>query len=267
MNRKYMLVFASTLALIAGGCQSIGKVTDEERATGITKVAWDTPPDVIDPPSKERNTIYVQFNDASGRGMEMRDDLRAELRKRGYQVIMDPDTAEYKLQVSVVQFDRRECGDRTDPTGRTLANGGHDVTQRAADRVTDGGILGTIGGVISDVVGRGIENRVTSKEWCMVASFTLAQRDPNGVRTQKSSLQESLSSVYSSSPTSSGSMSGRRDSLDTQSQSGERMKNYWEFKRTLTATTTKWDLKEQEAHDELLPRLLRAAAEALPSNI
>jgi hypothetical protein len=270
MKRNSLTLVAAfaLVAALAGGCQSIGDLAGEEGATnGYERVTWDADVGEINPPSPDRRTVYVQFNDATGRDIQMRNELRDELKALGYQVVMNPDTAAYKLQVRITSFDRREAGDRRDGTGRILERTGSDTASRAGEQVADGGILGTVVGGVGDLVGRRIGNDTIAKEWVLVANFTLAEFVPEGVETQNHSSTLNRAGATNGAYSASGYTGGDRMTRDGQSQSSTQLKNHREYRRTLTASTTKWNMSQQEAYDKLLPRLLKAAANALPSAI
>jgi hypothetical protein len=254
MKQFASIFLIGTFLLSQAGCREIGVMTGEENATGRERVTWDADLGEINPPSPERRTIYVQFNDATGRDIQMRTELRDELTKQGYQIVANPDTANYKLQLRLTSFDRREAGDRTDGTGRTVAHG----SAGAAADASGSGLLGNL-------VGRGVLNRANAKEWCLVANFTLAEFVPEGVETNVHSSTVNQTASRNGAGNASGATGGTRNTTDGASQNMTYLKNHIEYRRTLTASTTQTGLEEQEALDRLLPRLLKAAANALPS--
>jgi len=261
-----LVVGMCTAGALTTGCASIGALTGSEGATtGFEKVTWDADVGEINPPSPERRTVYVQFNDATGRGLQMREDLREELTSLGYAVVANPDNAAYKLQVRLISFDRREAGDRADGTSRALAGSSNSASQHVSRNVGGGGLLGTVLDGVGDLVGEGVRNRTTAREWCLVANFTLAEFVPEGVVTTNHSSTVNRTSSGNFAANASGSTGGGRDTVDGQTQTITQLNNHREIRRTLTASTSKWGLSEAEAYDRLLPRLRKAAANALPA--
>jgi hypothetical protein len=274
MNRTSLTLVAgfALVAALAGGCQSasngLGRLTGEEGATnGYERVTWDADVGEINPPSPDRRTVYVQFNDATGRDTEMRNELRDELKARGYEIVMNPDTAAYKLQVRITSFDRREAGDRRDGTGQVLQRTGTNAASQAGSEIASGGIVDTVIDGVVGIFGETIRNDTTAREWCLVANFTLAEFVPEGVQTNNYASNQNRTGASNGAGNASGYTVGTRSTVDGQSQTMTTLKNHIEYRRTLTASTTKWNMSEQEAYDKLLPRLLKAAANALPSAI
>lgn len=272
IGKSIVLVGVCACGLLATGCQSVNKgiagVTGEEAGTtGFERVTWDADVGEINPPSPERRTVYAQFNDASGQGVEMREDLREELKRLGYEVVSNPDTAAYKLQVRIISLDRREAGDRVDGTGQVLTSTTGRLGDRAAQQIGGGGLVGDLLGGVSDIFREGVVNRTTAKEWCLVANFTLAELVPEGVTTTNHSSTYNRTGSGSYAGNASGATGGSRSTGDGQSQAITQLKNHFEIRRTLTASTTKWDLDRDEALNRLLPRLLKAAANALPAAV
>ncbi|MFN5943895.1 MAG: complement resistance protein TraT [Phycisphaerae bacterium] len=274
MNRTSLTLIAgfALVAALAGGCQSasdgIGRFTGEEGATtGYERVTWDADVGEINPPSPDRRTVYVQFNDATGRDIQMRNELRDELKALGYQIVTNPDSAAYKLQVRITSFDRREAGDRRDGTGQVLQRTGTNTASRAGSAISCGGFIGDVIQGGASILGEKIGNDTTAREWCLVANFTLAEFVPEGVQTDNYSANQNRTGASNGTGNASGYTVGTRNTVDGQSQTMTTLKNHIEYRRTLTASTTKWNMSEQEAYDKLLPRLLKAAANALPSAI
>jgi hypothetical protein len=270
LNRTRIVgtILAAGLATLAlGGCATIGGLTDSEDAAGRVGCKWDVEPVQIDPPTADRRSLYVQFQDASGRGVEMRNELRREFEERGYEISMNPDTADYKVQVTIVSFDRREAGDRRDGTSHVIEGTTRGMAGQAGDSIASGGILGTALDGIGSLFGEGAKNRTTAKEWCLVASVTMAQRKEGGVATDLYSSHNTTATTYSGRSNASGYNDGRTATASGKQQYYSEMKNHLEFKSTLTAFSTKSNLKEPEARKVLIPRLVEAAANVLPSAI
>lgn len=172
----------ATVAMAAGlmgmlaGCQSIGGLTHSE--DGREAVVWNQPLDGVDPPAPDRSAVYVQFRDLSGRGVQLRDELRDQLRARGYTVVMNPDTADYRLEVAVTAFDRNYWGDSRDTASWAASDGSRVVAGEASrEAVGSSGPLGAAGGWFSALVGERVANDTKSKAWGMVAEVKLWQRD------------------------------------------------------------------------------------------
>ncbi len=156
MNARTLIVLAgfsiTTLGFLPA-CQSIGGIAHSEDQAGREGFVWDVPLDNVDAPEPDRNAVYVQCRDASGRGIELRDELRSALRAQGFRIVTTPSEADYKLEVIIASFDRNPCGDRRDATSRSMSTAGDAAATGAAREAgATGSVSGPLGGLIIEVL-------------------------------------------------------------------------------------------------------------------
>ncbi len=250
---------ASLAATPLTGCTSIGSATHSEDAAGREGLVLDGTFDLIDAPTEDRRTLYVQFRDASGRGIDLRNALRSEMKDRGYVLSGNPDTADYRLEVTLISFDRRPAGDSRDGTSQAVATG---ASQGFAS--VFGGIP-VAGPLASNLIGTGVANQTTAKEWALVADVKFAQKIEGGVGTRVESESAVRRGSAAGREFAGGRMGGERTDTSTRSQVIDGTKSHIEYNARLTAFTAKWGMDSAaEAQAALLPRVLHSLAEALP---
>lgn len=104
MNQIYAMVFSVIGVLFVSGCGEV-QVYDVD-----TKIAHTIH---VEPASKSRRTIYLRIKDITGHASELATMIETQLKSEGYTVIAEPDLANFKLMVNVINFGFGTSNDET----------------------------------------------------------------------------------------------------------------------------------------------------------
>ncbi len=218
---------------VLGGCRTInGALGDEAATSPLTKLTWAAPLEDLDPPSPDRKKVWVQYRDASGQDIQLRDEIREAVERAGYQLVSNPDTADYRLQATVRDF------------GRNVDTNQFPKQVNAVDK---GNMWGGLG---------------EKRDFTMLVDVVFAQRFGNvktTVTSDKSTEIENDTGGRSGQTTT----TGKTITKAGKTQIVNRDKDHITFNNQLMAWTVQITMTKAEAIAELKPWVARAIANAI----
>lgn len=218
---------------VLGGCRTFhGAIGDEAATKPLTKITWAAPLEDLDPPAPGRKRVWVQYRDASGQDIQLRDEIREAVERSGYELVSNPDTADYRLQATLRDFGR---------------NVDTNIFPKQGNEVDDGSIL---------------DGFSRKRDYAMIVDVVFAQRYGNVSTTVTSDKSTELKN------TAGGRGGQTRTTGETTTNSGQEQvwsgtKGHITFSNNLMAWTVQITMSEAEAIAELKPKVARAIANAI----
>ncbi len=102
MNKAYIFSLALVGSPLLTGCGEVQVYDVDTKFSNVVQV---------EPVSKARRSVFLSIKDVTGYASELATSIDQQLKIEGYTVVADPDTATYKLMVSVIKFG---CGTSDD---------------------------------------------------------------------------------------------------------------------------------------------------------
>lgn len=218
---------------VLGGCRTInGALGDEAATKPLTKITWAAPLEDLDPPAPGRKRVWVQYRDASGQDIQLRDEIREAVERSGYELVSNPDTADYRLQATLRDFGR---------------NVDTNMFPKQGNEADDGSFM--------DGISR-------KRDFAMIVDVVFAQRYGNVNTTVTSDKSTEIKNTA-------GGRSGQtRTTGETITHSGQEQvwngtKGHITFNNQLMGWTVQISMTEAEAISELKPKVARAIANAI----
>ena len=162
--RHFLPVAVLVTALSVAGCAATHTAI-AKRDLDVQNKMTDTI--FLDPVGPAQRTIYVQVRNSSDyTGLDLAPEVRNAIESKGYQVIDDPERANYWLQVNVLQVGKM------DPTAAEAIGG-------AASRSWTGGL---IGGVVGGAVATVADAVVKDTTYAIITDVQVSERSKVAVR-------------------------------------------------------------------------------------
>jgi hypothetical protein len=234
MNMKSLLSILACVSVAAfsatfGGCGASQEVKINQD--------WAEPLTSLDPPAPNRNRVYVQYRDASGGDLQLRDDIRGAVANAGYVLVQNPDQADYRLETIIRKFGLHET----------------EAEEALADRSSG----------LMDVV---LDPFTKRKRYTMVIDVVLSQRFQGGVEYAADNTSSGLSESAINSRIGDLRVGGKQSDEAVVSQRVQVRKEHLGFKNQLMLETSRAGMSESDAIEQLRPRITRAIANALSPN-
>lgn len=182
--RHFFPIATLVAALSVGGCAATHTAI-AKRDLDVQNKMTDTI--FLDPVGPAQRTVYVQVRNSSDyTALDLAPEVRNTIEGRGYQVIDDPDRANYWLQVNVLQVGKM------DPTAAESAfHGGYGSSWgTAAAGAAIGGAAsqswtgGLIGGVVGGAVATVADAVVKDTTYAIITDVQVSERSKVAVREQ-----------------------------------------------------------------------------------
>lgn len=261
MRRLIMILLCAAVSAPGlAGCQATASSARDD-----TQLALAMPTMRIDPPAAGRNRIWVEFQDQTGQGIDLYDDVVAAVEARGYATTPDFQEADYALWATMRIFDK--AGEDFDD--RYAALGG----------VAGGIAVGTAVGVATDNPWAGVAaggaaagpiawlTRSLTREvaWAMVVDVQLARRVHEGGVEVDIDVEGSRSALSSSGLAAPGGMERGSGSDDVRSSASvTETRARLELEQRILASTHGTRMDRSVAQAAIIPRLRNSLGQLLP---
>lgn len=247
----------------------MGKVTGNKFANAQSGTVWVIPPPMFSPHSSAEKTIWIGYQNISDADVSLARLLRDAATSRGWTVVNNREDAHYRMTARTRFFGEVEPdtgGSRVADqmgviSGAITGIGTGYVVADATDNLFAGAVAG---GAVGGLVGMGIKNTSTPREWAMITDFVLEER-----------LEEPIEISYSTSDSTSGSSSagtgngrmnegGSGSTGNNSSASGKKMSEYYPHGVRLSAWANQMGMSEGEAMDPIVARVEKVVQQMLP---
>lgn len=268
MNKELRLLsLLCPLSLAFVSCRGLGNLTGNEFAKPQSKMDWILRPD-LDPPTSASPTVWLRFKNASSTDLDLQPQLREAVQQQGYALVANAAEADYQLVATLQHFDKAASFDGGESAIQTVGKlapiaglaGGVLAGDTAGEKVG----FGILGGVAGSIGSAMIENFSKVAEWDLVIDFQVNERIEGGFREETSSKSTAQAS------TEGGVRAGRRvetggnDSRQERKSDVTREKTHLRNQGRLVAVAYQMTMSRDEALAEMLPKLPRVVAAALP---
>lgn len=135
----------------------------------------------LDPVAKSQRTVFVSIKNTSENDIDLEDDVIAGLKKKGYQVVDDPDKAKYILMANILFADNLKEANSARAAGTAGAIGATAGTMSGGGR--DGLVTGLAAAAVGGLVGKLTEDEI----YRMVVDVVVRQKTKQSVETSESS--------------------------------------------------------------------------------
>lgn len=267
-----------TLLILAGsGCRMMDSmyrgtvsVIDPDRTRLTSGVKWLNPMPNLRPQAFDRRVVYLRYRNSSGSPLpDLFSDIRGRLEASGYRVTLNPDEAQY-----VIQIDTRYFGESRTRDGNLAMLGG------AAAGGVVGGVIGHNVGSGSDlntVVGAGIgaavvggtmyamANRNKMIEYNLVLDVRVGERIQDGVITNRSTSGSATTGHSAGFAAAGGSHEhGSATSTSREDQAIQIRDDFFYSENRLTGYAVRMGLTPEEAMPVLAEKITMAMGGLLP---
>ncbi|MEO1007694.1 MAG: complement resistance protein TraT [Planctomycetota bacterium] len=250
--------------------RGIGNLTANKYAKPRSGTEWVIAPPQLDPPASDARTIYISHRNLSDlQDLEIKPIVVAAAQSEGWQVVSDPEAATFRLRGQTRFFGEVEPGSGGVAQARALGV----VTGAAVGigtgigvaEATDSGLAGAAaGGAAGGLVGLGIANASTPREWALIVDWVLEERmsEPTEFDVYTDSSATAASGMATSTTRSStgGGERARSGSYATNT----RTSNYFPHGVRLSAWANQMNMRENEAAPKIRERVERVVANMLP---
>lgn len=206
-------------------------------------LVWHTPIPPMTPPADGRNTIYVTWQDVTGRDVDLQKDIRSTLEARGYKIERNPSAADYRLMATLRYFDENPARDQ----GRSGARYFEGLSDSPAGQYPkdDRYLLDP--------------RRLTdSVEWNFTLDLILAERIEGGVSEEIKAKNEQVMNR--------GRTGNATSNQATRNQSlGNILNTHLVQECAFTAWVSGTSFDKESAQKAMQPRILSALSQTVPS--
>lgn len=188
MKKIIVFIVAGVVSILmfagcAGAVHTMVKKSDLDVQTKMSETIF------LDPVSPDKRTVFIQIRNTSDKDIDIRQEVQSAISARGYQVIDDPEKANFMLQANILQVGKTDLREVNNAfiSGYGGALGGAiagaaiagATGYNSARSFTAGGLIGGVLGTVGDAL---VEDVVYS----MITDIQLRQRASEGeVITQK----------------------------------------------------------------------------------
>lgn len=275
MGIRKVAVVVAAVALVASltGCTSvargIGKITSNKYANPRSGTIWTVPPPQLEPPAPEDKTVYISWRNISDSSLNMSQQLRDAASSQGWNVVSNPQEANYRLRASLRFFgevDPESGGDRVARQMGWISGAAVGATSGAlVANATDSWAAGVgVGAAAGGLAGVGISNASRPREWAMIIDFVLEEYIEGGVEFER--FREDGTTGNTGAGTSNSRMTdtgGSRQSNTSNAQITQ-TSNYFPHGVRLSAWANQMNMQEEEALPLVEERVSKVVLQLLP---
>lgn len=252
------------LVLIAMSPMLVGCKATAESARDNTQLSTMLPATRIDPPRPGQNSIWVEWQDQTGQGIDLYNDVVRSVEEMGYRAVNDFEAADYALWATLRIFDRVDSSFDERVAGLGGIAGGI-AAGTAIGQATGNWGYGTAGGVAAGgLAAAGIAALTRQNEWAMVVDIQLGRRVEGGVETGQTSSRDADAIARTGMGTGMSAEGGRSVDEQTRSQAFTETRARFELEQRIMARTGGTRMDRPVALDAMLPRLRNALSAQLP---
>jgi len=213
MSKKCLSPSCVSLAALAlpliASCATVSRgvatITNHPNAQASTGVVWFVEPPLLDPPAGSAPTIYIRSRDLVGvDGIDVDKALTDAALERGWKLTRDPNEADMRVRVDLLQFDEAEVIAQSlgSLPGILGATAGVGVGLTVA-KATDSGLAGFGAGAVSGgLTATGLNNGMKTREWMVVADILVEVRQGEPITIAVNGASAKNGGVNSSAATS-----------------------------------------------------------------
>jgi len=253
MKKYISLTLAATLSLtFLTGCATTELQTQAKMTRSI----------FLEPVKKSQKVVYISIRNTSGQDINLEPKIVAELQKKGYKIVDDPDAAKYILMVNVLFANNLKEANAA--RGASAAG-----TIGAAAGASGGGKDALVGAVAGALIGGVLAKATEDDIFRMVVDVVVRQKIDQRVTTTTGSTegQASISNQARagfmnefSGPIRSKDGAGRLNDAMTNSTAQTYQTNYIEKKTRVFAEAVKMNLTLAEAMPILEDKISKSIA-------
>ncbi len=252
------------LALIVAAPTLVGCKATAESARDNTQLSTMLPATRIDPPRPGQNSIWVEWQDQTGQGIDLYPDVVQAVEAMGYRAVNDFEAADYALWATLRIFDRVDSSFDERIAGLGGIAGGI-AAGTAIGQATGSWGYGTAGGVAAGgLAAAGIAALTRQNEWAMVVDVQLGRRVEGGVETGQTASRDADAVANTGMGTGMSRESGRSVDGQTRTQAFTETRTRFELEQRIMARTSGTRMDRSVAQDAMLPRLRQALSSQLP---
>jgi hypothetical protein len=163
----------------ASASRAVASATGHPDAEASSGVVWFVEPPMLDPPAESAPKIYIRSRDLVGvDGVDMEKALTSAALERGWTLTRDPNEADMRVRVDLLQFDETEVIAQSlgSLPGILGAAAGVGVGVTVAN-ATDSGLIGFGAGVVTGgIVDSALRNGMKTREWMVLADILVEGR-------------------------------------------------------------------------------------------
>lgn len=256
-----MIGFASilvSLAVLGAGCAATATSASDD-----TQLSTMLPAKRVDPPRPGENSVWIEFQDQTGQGIDLYDDLVLAVQSKGYEPVGDFETADYVLWATLRIFDKQDENfhSRLAALGGIAGGmaGAGAVYQATGNWWVAGGAglgAGTAAGVV-------IAKATREVAWGMVVDVQLGKKVDGGVEVERSTGRDADGTSATAMGTQIGAESGRSTDSESSSASMTETRTRFELEQRILASTKGRRMSREVAYDAITPRLRNALGSLL----
>lgn len=260
--KTHMHLALATLLLAAAllsGCAATAQSAQDD-----TKLSTLLPAKRVDPPAPGENSIWIEFQDQTGQGIDLYNTIVNGVTAKGYEPTNDFENADYVLWATLRIFDKADEDFNERLAGLGAVAGGL-ATGTAVGSATNSWGYGTAAGVGAGAASGGIVAWATMKEqWAMVVDVQLGKKVSGGVVTNRTSGSDDESISNTNGATPFGAEGGSSIDTETSSQTFTETRTRFELEQRILAYTEGTRMSRDVAYDAMAPRLENSLSSLLP---
>lgn len=175
IKQKLLLIVTAFALLSLSGCGALHTSVAKRHLDVQTKMSSTIFLEPVDP---QLRTIFVDIRNTSDKPeFALREQVIANLRSRGYQVIDSPSRAQYWLQANVLQVGRSNARDSQGALAAGPGAVGGAVTGAVIHRSTGGSVSGTAGAAVAGAaVGTIVDALVQDVYYSVITDIQIMER-------------------------------------------------------------------------------------------
>ena len=275
MKSRFLTVLAlGALVAATTGCttvsRGIGKITANKYAKPRSGTVWTVPPPQLEPPAPDKKTVYLSFRNISDASdINLTGLLRQTANDQGWTVVTDPTQATYRLRASLRFFGE------VDPEsgGRNIANKMGWIAGAATGAATYGLVAdatdswaygAAAGAGAGGLVGIGMANASTPREWAAIIDFVLEEYSETEVEFEKFTDNSSNANTGAGVGNSRMSDGGNTNTGNSSNASITTKSNYFPHGIRLSAWANQMNMSEEEALPHVQDRISKVVTQMLP---
>ncbi|MEM9066334.1 MAG: complement resistance protein TraT [Planctomycetota bacterium] len=271
--RALGLALCTAAVVAAAGCTTVsrglGKLTSNKYAEPRSGTVWTVPPPQLEPPAPEDKTVYISYRNISDAQIELTELLRSAASAQGWQLVSNPQEANYRLRASTRFFGEvePESGGQSVAramgiiSGAAVGIGTYELARNATDNWAAGAAAGTAAG---GLVGIGIANASTPREWALIVDFVLEEFSSTPVEFELATDSSTSATTTSGVGNSRMGDGGATSTGNSRSAGMTQTSNYVPHGVRLSAWANQMNMKEEEAMPLINERVERVVRQMLP---
>ncbi|MCA9274141.1 MAG: hypothetical protein KDA31_13980 [Phycisphaerales bacterium] len=276
MKGRFIALVALGAAVVFGssGCTTVsrglGKITANKYAKPRSGTVWTVAPPQLEPPAPDKKTVYISFRNISDASeINLTQELRQAATDQGWTVVNDPTNATYRLRASLRFFGEVE----PESGGKDIANKMGWISGAAtgvgtgvlvANATNSWGYGAAAGAGTGGLVGIGIANASTPREWAAIIDFVLEEHSDTPVEFEKFTDNSSNANTGAGVGNDRMSDAGGTRTGNSSNATITTTSDYFPHGVRLSAWANQMNMSEEEALPHIQDRISRVVTQMLP---